>query len=739
MAQSQNFFPISVWYSGGKARAPMLSPITPQSEAEWQRDLEQIRALGFNTVRTWVEWAHAEPQPGQYRFKNLELLSRLAEKTGLKVIIQMYADSAPDWVGKQYPDALFVAQSGETVPSQAAPGYCTDHEGVGQAVQRFYTETAKVAVRYPNFFGWDLWSEPHILNWAIINYVPNVQFCYCPHTQERFRRWLQKKYEDLDALNAAWYRNFESWDDVEPPRFGTILSYTDFIDWKNFIYDKMAEDLRARRDAILKADPNRVITAHAAVPSVFTSPFSGVGEADDFLMAREVDFYGTSLYPKHSFPDRHWERWKLLLAIEFSRCAGQKNGGFYVGELQAGFGTRGLVVGDPVTAADHRVWMGSAIAGGAKALNLFAYYPMASGYESGGYGLIHLDGEITERARQSGSIARMVHENSELFATSRPVKAEVALVYNPLAQMIGGEQNCGPENALRDSLVGYWYTLREKNIPVDFIHRRQLESGDLSGYKLIVLPYPVMFPQAAAEGLKRFIEAGGCAVAEARLGCNDDRGFAAKVIPGMGLSEVFGVREERVKMQGTVGIRLGETSHPALAKLNPGQCLTGAYFAESFKPLDESAIEILGRLEDGSPAMVASRFGKGQTIIIGAFLGLGQLHAPHSLNARFIQNLPAWAGVEIPFTTSLDEGPNQAVDIRLHEHGQGLLLFAVNHGDQTKEFTCSLNVSTTGDYTIEDLMQNAKTRMKVESAALKLQIALPPKDTRILDIRPSGS
>ena len=73
--KSPDFFPVSVWYSGGKARAPMLSSITPQSRDEWRKDLEQIKTLGFNTVRTWVEWTHSEPKEGQFDFRNLELLS----------------------------------------------------------------------------------------------------------------------------------------------------------------------------------------------------------------------------------------------------------------------------------------------------------------------------------------------------------------------------------------------------------------------------------------------------------------------------------------------------------------------------------------------------------------------------------------------------------------------------------------------------------------------------------------
>ena len=58
------FFPGAVWYSGGKARAPMLETITPDSPRVWKEDLSKIEQLGFNTVRTWVEWNVAEPEEG---------------------------------------------------------------------------------------------------------------------------------------------------------------------------------------------------------------------------------------------------------------------------------------------------------------------------------------------------------------------------------------------------------------------------------------------------------------------------------------------------------------------------------------------------------------------------------------------------------------------------------------------------------------------------------------------------
>ncbi len=732
-----DFFPMAVWYSGGKARAPMLSINTPGATEEWQEDLKQIKALGFNTVRTWVEWAHCEPRRGEYNFDNLRLLCELAQKVGLKVFIQMYVDSAPDWVGRAYPEAQFEAQSGEKVPPQAAPGVCIDHKGVRAAVLKFFTETAKVAVRYPNFYGWDVWSEPHIINWAIINYVPGAQFCFCPFTRKRFQLWLKRKYGTLKELNRAWYRTFESWEEVEPPRFGTILSYTDFIDWKTFIYDKLAEDLGERCKAIRQIDSTHVITSHAAVPSIFTSPFEGDGAADDFLMAEQVDFYGTSIYPKHSFPQTHWSLLFRTVAVDFTRSANMKNGGFYIGELQGGYGVRGLICGDPVTAEDLRTWMWSILAKGARAINIYAYYPMSSGYEAGGYGLIQLDGTATERAKTAGQIARIVTSNMSLFLQSKPVKAQIAILYNPLAQMIGGEQHSGPPTGFRDSLLGYYRVFMEHNIPVDFIHRRQLDEGaDLTQYKLLLIPYPVMFKEKAAVGLTRYIQNGGFAVAEARLAWNDERGHASEIIPGMGLSKVFGVRETWIKMTPDyIPLKVKSSEHPALRNMKRNGFLRGTFFAEAVEVINAlKPASILATLSDRSPVIVASTYGRGQTIFIGTLLGMAQYQAPTPENTAFILGLAEWAGVERRVRSSYDGKSDTPIEIRLQKSKAGTILFAINHSEQKQKVQIKLKVDNSGRYIIRNLITNAKITKNISTPIIQLIETIPAKNALVLHI-----
>src|SRR5207237_10346105 len=90
--------------------------------------------------------------------------------------------------------------------------------------------------------------------------------------------------------------------------------------------------------------------------------------------------------------------------------------GWWIGELQAGQGATGVRVGTPVTAADVRLWGWATISRGAQAISYYAYYPMSSGYESNGYGLIELDGTLTDRARAAGAFARVVSDNAAIFA-----------------------------------------------------------------------------------------------------------------------------------------------------------------------------------------------------------------------------------------------------------------------------------------------------------------------------------
>ena len=686
--KTHGFFPVSVWYAGGKARAPMLETVTPQSRETWKKDLDEIRRLGFNTVRTWVEWTACEKTEGRYDFSALELLTDLAGEAGLRVIVQVYIDSAPDWVGRRLPDAKFVSSNGVAVESQASPGFCFDHDGVRKRILGFFRAAARAVKNRPAFYGWDLWSEPHIINWAEVYYVgdlASVQFCYCHSTQDRFREWLRKKYGAVEALNKAWYRTVGSWDEVQPPRFGTILTFTDYIDWKEFISDKLAEDLALKAAAVRSVLPDSVVTSHSAAPGIFTRP-DWSGTPDDRKMSDRVDFYGASIYPKHAWTIKPWSPFYRASGLDFVRSMGLGNGGFYIGELQAGYGVFGMKMSVPVVAADTRDWMWSAVAYGARAVNIYAYYPMSTGYEAGGYGLVELDGKVTERAEAGGRIAAVITANKDLFLEARPARAEIAILYNPLSHMVGGQQAFTGEgqtvgvNNLSESLQGVHRAFFERGIPVDFLHVRDLGTPRAAGYRLLIAPYPVMMSQPHVRALAEYVRGGGTLLAEARCGWVDEKGASSPVVPGGGLDQVFGCRELELVPLAKTGVVEIEAADEAFPLLKPGDKLDSLFFEESLDVFGKAS-RVVAAFADGRPAVVAAPFGKGKAIIAGSFFASAYHHFKNPNNGKFFAGLADWLGIS-PAVRVSASAPGALVEARLLEGEGYALLFAFNRGDQ---------------------------------------------------------
>jgi beta-galactosidase len=684
----------------------MLERVDASSPERWGRDLDQIKAVGFNTVKCWVDWATAEPTRGEFQFQNLDLLMRLAQERGLRVVVQIYLDSAPDWVGEEYPDGRFVDRSGAIITSQAAPGFCIDHAGVRGEIVKFLEALSAEANKFSALYGWDVWSEPHVINWAEFSYLNNAEFCFCASSQARFREWLEKKYGTLEALNAAWYRRFERWEQVEPPRASTILSYTDYLDWRAFIDDKLAGDLRTRVEAIRSADHAHAITSHAAGPALFTSPTDGFGEPDDFKMSESADFFGTSLYPKHSESTRPWSYQMLAAGLDFTRSAGHSSGkGFWIGELQAGQGVTGMRIAEPVDSHDEEFWMWKVLSHGAREIAVYAWYPMSSGFESNGYGLINLDGTLTPRSRAAGKVAQQIAQHGGDLLATEPAHAQVAVLFNRLSYMVGGSEPSLSKlgNATRDSLEGVHRAFFEQQIPVDFVHPMDVVHDKLSQYKILFLPFPVMLSKIVVEGVVRFIQNGGTVVAEARLAWNDERGFSSDEVPGMGLASVFGAREKVIRPVENPEI----VPEPSLMLpgLPTGTRVTAEAFEEELEPLPGA--RVLARFAGGAPAIVENSYGKGKAILVGSFLAMAYERQHNEATKQLLLAFARAAGVAPEVTVS---GHNTSqMEVRRLEGSGVQFLFAFNHADQPADAKIAIRVPwTVGD------AQSLNDQQKVE-------------------------
>ncbi len=79
------------------------------------------------------------------------------------------------------------------------------------------------------------------------------------------RRWLQKRYGTLDALNHEWETTFPAWDAVIPPttheamerKGDNFAAWADFKEWMDFSFE---DALRMGREAIEEVDPRAYVS-----------------------------------------------------------------------------------------------------------------------------------------------------------------------------------------------------------------------------------------------------------------------------------------------------------------------------------------------------------------------------------------------------------------------------------------------------------------------------------------------
>ncbi|MGC9136519.1 beta-galactosidase [Caldivirga sp.] len=702
-------FPVSVWYGVGSVTPPF-------NEETIRRDLNNIKDAGFKYVRGWVNWRDTEPRPGEYDFSSVENLLRVAGDIGLKVILQVYLEFAPDWLPRLHPDSLYVSESGNTIMPQGSPGVCLDNPGVRARAEEFLRRLAQVVVKYPNFYAWDLWSEPNVIQWIYQPTGWRGLFCYCNYSKGRFRDWLRTMYSSINELNKAWHRSYLEFNDVEPPRFVSLHFARDNIDWLTFNIAKLREDLEWRVKVIRSIDSSHPVVSHShGGTSVFSNPL--FGEPDDWEMASVVDAWGTSFYPKHAGrvkPDHVLD----ALVLDAARSAASASGKpYWIGELQAGQGVGGFKATEPVTPDDVALWMWQAIAHEAKAINIYHWYPMMLGFESGGYGLINPDGTLTDRARRAGEVAKVIYENSDLLLKAKLINSDVAILYNIESYKWLWIAQRHSSDVLSRSILGVYRILFNSNHNVDLVSIRQVENGLISRYKVLVAPLSLVMTPKAALSLRDFVSNGGLLLVDSRFAAIRNDGYIDSCTPAYGLSEVIGGCEDGYVSVDKVSLRITNDLIPGL---KVGDLIIGSNYVSW---LNSKAHEVgVSELNLDKPSITINDYGNGKAVYVGTSIGLSyEVNGPDSGVGKLVNGIIGMAMVQPPVEVkSTKQG---YVEVRVLKSGIDHLLFIINHSynDQLVKVRINENVLNVGNALIKDLVTGASINIINNEAQLTLK------------------
>lgn len=238
---------------------------TPQRD-QWERDMENMKKYGFNTIRAWLVWNFIEKAEGEIDYEYISGFLECAEKYDLNVGLLFHLHACPAWAIKKYSKYFYISDDNlpfepavrPNTPGSGWPGLCYDNQEVREMEERLIRGVIKETKKHKNVAFYEPMNEPH--QWIDYTKSPSGIYCYCLESVKKFQAWLRKKYQNISALNNAWGYSYNSFDEVRPPRWTN--SYSDSADFRLFNMDNVAEEIKFRSEIIRSCDIKPVI-AHA--------------------------------------------------------------------------------------------------------------------------------------------------------------------------------------------------------------------------------------------------------------------------------------------------------------------------------------------------------------------------------------------------------------------------------------------------------------------------------------------
>ena len=364
-----------------------------------------------------------------------------------------------------------------------------------------------------------------------------------PATLQAFSAWLERKYESVQALNRAWFRQVKNFseatltpDQLTGGNYGR-LDYFPVIDWREFNIDNLVDQLLWIKGQIELHDRNH--PNHLNV----TNPLGGPSGQDVWKESKVVEILGASIHPAWSFsPDAPKSKYGELFAYIDLIAGPSGTKPWWVTELQSG--PTVFTGGFPLNPApeDLTRWLWDSAGAGSKAVIFWLSQPRSGGQEGGEWGLVSPDGHPSIRVPAVKAVAQALQHNPFL-ADAHPQQAKAAIFYNRQTAIVNNLEGTRMQhrgNEWEQSLQGCFMALHRIHIPVEFVDLEQLKQGSVNKFEVLYIPYSYVMDEATMAALGSFVREGGCLFADCLVAWKTEAGGSRPSIPGH-LTEIFGV------------------------------------------------------------------------------------------------------------------------------------------------------------------------------------------------------
>ena len=544
-------------------------------EPVWEEDVALMREAGVNLVSVGIfSWALLETKAGHYEFAWLDRVLDLLHRNDIAVDLANASASPPPWFSREYPDSLPVDVDGIRRSPGGRQAFCPSSVDYRRASAALTRQIVDRYADHPAVVLWHVHNEYGCHNWS----------CYCDNSAAAFRRWLQRRYRDLGALNDAWGTAFWSqryydWDEILPPRrpsYHTFANPTQQLDFARFSSDELLDCFRAEA---------KILRDRSAQP-VTTNFMQFFKPMDYWRWAPDMDVISNDHYRLTELGEAGATH-DLAMAADLTRSLADGAGWLLMEHSTSAVNWQPRNPAKP--AGQLRRDSLTHLARGADGALFFQWRASRAGAEKFHSGLVPHAGTDTRLWRE------VVHLGAEVAAlgpvVGSRVTAPIAIAFD-WAAWWGAELDSHPSADIDVvATVRRWHrALYARGITCDFVH----PEADLDAYPVVLLPSLYLCTEVAAQGLGRVPERGGHLVVNYFSGIVDENDhIRLDGYPGA-FRQVLGVRAQEFSP-----LLRDETVGVAMAGELGGRPVRATVWSEL---LDEPAddVSVLARFTGGA-------------------------------------------------------------------------------------------------------------------------------------------
>ena len=685
----------------GAAHYPELWPAEV-----FRKDLELMKEIKLNVVRVAeFAWSLLEPEEGRYNFDWLHERVDAYRKHGVRVILGTPTAAPPPWLVKKHPEVLPVDYNGVPARYGVRREYCPNNPVYRELTKRIVSKLAGEFKEYENVIGFQIDNEVH---WGEAS---SWRYCYCPHCVERFRKYLESKYGDVENLNRimgtlVWSHKFNSFDEITPPKPPFDLYNRSLtIEWLRFRSWSWVDYVNLQVDIIKSVAPDKFVT---------TNLMGLYPEIDYYKLSEKLDLSAIDVYPK--FASDAYDPAYVGLAYDATRNMSRSKR-FIVMELQAGAtdgysyvapdGAGVFKIGVTPEPGEIRKWAYQAIAHGAEGVLFWDWRTRPIGKEQFWHGILDHDGIPRRRFHE---VKRLFHELDEISRAvdGSRVEASAALLLSYESLWASDVIEKGYySHTYAGELAKAYKALWLNRVNIDVIP----PEAPFDGYKIVVAPFLYLASENLIEKLRSYVREGGTLLLTPRSFVKDE--YNRVNINLDKVHELTGVKVKeytRLPENAKTVIKFKEDS-PMLA----GEEAHGEAWLETYEPETAQAVaHATWQWVKSEPMITVNKYGKGTVITIGTVIPLETL-------TKIVKELLQSANLK-PLVLEAARDPNVEYYSR-SINSKKRVLFIINHEGAPKQ----LKIRLTEDATrITDLLTEEEIK------PVEMEFTLNAHDVKVL-------